>query len=217
MNLTLLMRTRHWGLIIITSISCAVFIPLLFAPLTLRAQSALTRELSVGMKGSDVTLLQTYLARDSTIYPEGSVTGYYGPLTQAAVSRFQSGSGLFPSGSVDAATRDLINQRLGASGMMIGPDESAPILGPGSVKTTANSATFTWTTNEPSTSRVMYATTKPFLYATASYVTGVSGMSHAVVVSGLSPGQTYYYTIESIDPSGNMSVTLQLPFMTKVI
>ena len=37
----------------------------------------------------EVSLLQEYLSKDPTLYPEGLVTGYYGPLTQSAVRAFQ--------------------------------------------------------------------------------------------------------------------------------
>lgn len=39
--------------------------------------------------GDKVELLQTWLAKDPEIYPEGLVTGWFGPLTEAAVIRFQ--------------------------------------------------------------------------------------------------------------------------------
>jgi peptidoglycan hydrolase-like protein with peptidoglycan-binding domain len=48
-----------------------------------------TRTLSLGMRGPDVTLLQTILARDTSLYPEAQITGYYGPATQKAVQRLQ--------------------------------------------------------------------------------------------------------------------------------
>lgn len=61
------------------------------------------RSLSVGIRGSDVTALQTYL--DAQGYLSVSPTGYFGPLTQSAVTRWQaqggvvglgvSGSGIF--------------------------------------------------------------------------------------------------------------------------
>src|SRR3972149_2608199 len=31
-----------------------------------------------------VTQLQRFLAQDSTVYPEGTITGFYGPLTEQA-------------------------------------------------------------------------------------------------------------------------------------
>lgn len=51
---------------------------------------ALTRTLRIGMTGADVSALQSFLARNSSIYPEGLVTGYFGSATQAAVQRFQA-------------------------------------------------------------------------------------------------------------------------------
>lgn len=46
-------------------------------------------ELKLGSRGSEVTALQTCLARDSQVYPEGAVTSYFGPQTKAAVIKFQ--------------------------------------------------------------------------------------------------------------------------------
>ena len=45
--------------------------------------------LKVGSRGTEVTALQTCLARDPEIYPEGKITGYFGSQTKAAVIRFQ--------------------------------------------------------------------------------------------------------------------------------
>ncbi len=52
-----------------------------------------------GTSGANVTALQTYLASDPSIYPEGKVTGFYGALTQAAVGRWQASHGIVTSGS----------------------------------------------------------------------------------------------------------------------
>ncbi|MBT7553385.1 peptidoglycan-binding protein [bacterium] len=48
-----------------------------------------SRSLNLGMTGEDVRQLQTLLAQDEDIYPEAKVTGYFGPLTEAAVQRLQ--------------------------------------------------------------------------------------------------------------------------------
>lgn len=42
-----------------------------------------------GLTNNDVKNLQTFLKTDSSIYPEGLITGYFGPLTQKAVQKFQ--------------------------------------------------------------------------------------------------------------------------------
>ncbi|HRH55274.1 MAG TPA: peptidoglycan-binding protein [Candidatus Paceibacterota bacterium] len=55
--------------------------------------SAFTGELAVDATdeatNGEVTRLQTLLAKDKEIYPEGKVTGYFGPATLAAIKRFQ--------------------------------------------------------------------------------------------------------------------------------
>jgi len=65
-----------------------------------RTRSAqFTRSLHRGVTGDDVRQLQEFLARDSEIYPENLVTGYFGPLTEAAVQRFQLKHGIVTAGS----------------------------------------------------------------------------------------------------------------------
>src|SRR6185436_15994829 len=76
----------------------------------------LNRELQKGMSGSDVSALQTFLAQDNTIYPQGLVTGYFGPLTFSAVSNFQSRNGIATVGRVGPITLAEINRQM-ASGM----------------------------------------------------------------------------------------------------
>ncbi|MBQ8203990.1 MAG: peptidoglycan-binding protein [Clostridia bacterium] len=67
--------------------------------------------LSEGMSGSDVTNLQTYLARIGRSYaqvPEIPVTGYFGSQTRAAVEAFQSLFGLPVNGAVGPVTWNTI-------------------------------------------------------------------------------------------------------------
>lgn len=59
----------------------------------------ITRTLLLGMSGDDVAGLQDFLASDTTLYPEASITGYFGPLTERAVQRFQSRHDIVRSGS----------------------------------------------------------------------------------------------------------------------
>ena len=53
------------------------------------AHYTFTKQLSRGSRGADVTALQQFLAINSAIYPEGTVSGFYGALTAQAVGRFQ--------------------------------------------------------------------------------------------------------------------------------
>lgn len=75
-------------------------------------QLRLERQLVVGSRGEDVRLLQELLASDPSIYPEGLVTGYFGPLTSRAVSRIQARTGLEQVGVVGPQTLGKINQLL---------------------------------------------------------------------------------------------------------
>src|SRR3989338_3296293 len=57
----------------------------------------LTRSLSRWISGNDVLRLQTFLARDPSIYPEAVLSGYFGPLTERAVQRWQVKFGVIRS------------------------------------------------------------------------------------------------------------------------
>jgi len=72
----------------------------------------LIRYLRYGMSGEDVTLLQEVLATDPDVYPEGLVTGYFGPLTRNAVKRFQKIAGIEQVGLVGPKTSARINELL---------------------------------------------------------------------------------------------------------
>jgi peptidoglycan hydrolase-like protein with peptidoglycan-binding domain len=81
---------------------------------------SLTRTLSSGSQGTDVTSLQQFLASDPTVYPEGIVSGYYGPKTLAAIQRFQEKYGIASLGQtgygvVGPKTRAKIHELSGSS------------------------------------------------------------------------------------------------------
>ena len=57
-----------------------------------------SRALSSGSQGDDVKTLQTLLSLDKAVYPEGKITGYFGPATARAIGRFQEKYGLAKKG-----------------------------------------------------------------------------------------------------------------------
>jgi len=63
--------------------------------------------LSQGMSGSDVTELQTRLTAEG-VY-SGPITGYFGPLTLAAVKKHQANNNLPQTGFVGPMTRTVLN------------------------------------------------------------------------------------------------------------
>lgn len=64
--------------------------------------------LEEGVTDEDIEDVQELLSTDPEIYPEGLVTGYFGPLTTAALERFQARHAIRISGEIDAETRELI-------------------------------------------------------------------------------------------------------------
>jgi hypothetical protein len=74
-----------------------------------------------------------------------------------------------------------------------------------------NRATITWTTDEPSTSLVSYGRT-----ATLGSEGSASALvsSHSVELTGLTPGTTYSYRVESADAGGNLAQSAIATFTT---
>jgi hypothetical protein len=85
-------------------ISLSIFLVLVFFGLIEMARAQMT----IGQKGEEVLNLQKILKEFPEIYPEGYVTGYYGPLTQNAVKRLQAKCNLPETGIVDEATLKCI-------------------------------------------------------------------------------------------------------------
>lgn len=70
-------------------------------------------DLYYGMNSNQVSCLQQYLkSLGPQIYPEGLITGYFGPLTQAAVKRYQAWQGIITTGYFGPLTRTAANSRL---------------------------------------------------------------------------------------------------------
>jgi len=61
------------------------------------------QELALGDENSRVGILQSFMLNTLKIY-NGPITNYFGPLTKAAVQKFQESSGLLQTGKVDLVT-----------------------------------------------------------------------------------------------------------------
>ena len=156
----------------------------------------LNRNLSIGMSGSDVSALQTFLSQNNTIYPQGLVTGYYGFLTEAAVSNFQSRNEINPVGQVGPVTLPILNLQIangmnnasGARGSVIlsgtGNNTSntsntyvggtAPIITSVNLSVLRNSANVSWNTDQAAKG-VVYYNTVPLALTTSLTDVGVNG------------------------------------------
>jgi peptidoglycan hydrolase-like protein with peptidoglycan-binding domain len=109
------------ALLVLASIAIVFFTPSAHAN-TAQCVVPITMGMAFGSRdastGNQVSALQRFLASDSTLYPEGEITGYFGPATQRAVQRFQARYGIVSSGtpsstgygSVGALTRAVIDR-----------------------------------------------------------------------------------------------------------
>lgn len=199
--------------------------------------SMLTTQMDLGARGTNVTSLQTFLALDNSIYPQGLITGYFGTLTASAVSNFQARNGLAAVGRVGPATLALINNQMVSGGMsgagMNGGtvdgygrtgDISAPTISNIVINTSNNGATISWNTNEMAKGMIYYSTTMLTTYENPHTVdvSGSSVMTDSALRtaqsvslnSSLQSNTTYYYLIYVTDAYGNVSITLPATFQT---
>lgn len=187
------------------------------------AFSQLTSTMAVGSQSANVSNLQTFLASNSLVYPSGLVTGYYGPMTEAAVRNFQIGYGISAVGNVGPQTEQAMNTIIN-SGKNI--DVSNPSMYSMSVNPSTRSVTISWNNNEPVKAHVFYSTSQitgveTSQAKTAPYITGTVttddsySMSKAVTIENLQPGTAYSYVIKTTDQAGNVSVTVPQVFATK--
>jgi len=84
-------------------VTTPVTAPALAEPAAPATCTAFMSTLAVGATDAstngEVTRLQKILAKDTALYPEGKVTGYFGPATMAAIKRFQVQNKLASQGS----------------------------------------------------------------------------------------------------------------------
>lgn len=79
----------------------------------------LLKNLQQGSTGDDVKTLQTLLAGDLDIYPEGKITGFFGPLTAKAIKKFQAKHGIEQVGFVGPKTLKKLNEMLKGSTVVV--------------------------------------------------------------------------------------------------
>ena len=93
-------------------------------------------------------------------------------------------------------------------------DVSPPTItrGPAVVDIAPGSAAVTWTTDEPSTSTVVYGRTAGMLALTAHEAALVT--AHSILLTNLSGATVYEYVVRSADRAGNTVASAQLLFET---
>jgi len=226
-----------YAAIVWVSTLCALVVGMI-AFETVHADTMVTSQMGPGSTGAQVTALQTFLAADTSIYPEGLVTGYYGDLTIAAVQRFQCKYGVVCQGTPTSTGYGLvgpatlakieIQEGLNPGGVSLPPtgypsgssDVNAPVLSAPTVVTTATTAVIHWNTSETARNSVLYSPYAPTtlsgesLAAMQRVVDPNMGTSPSVTLINLAPNTTYYYVLESVDASGNIQYAVRYSFKT---
>ncbi len=87
-----------------------------------------------------------------------------------------------------------------------GADATPPVISlVAAINISTSSATITWDTNEPADSQVDYGATAG--YGAQSVLDPALVTSHAVLISGLTPGSTYHFRARSRDASNNLATS----------
>lgn len=107
----------------------AAAIPSAGAPASTAQCPLISRSLKRGSEGDDVARLQRFLALDPSVYPEARVTGYYGPLTEAAIRRFQCKNKLVCEGTPESTGYGVAGPRTAALLALQCPDAAANVGG----------------------------------------------------------------------------------------
>lgn len=178
--------------------------------------------MKIGSRGESVRSLQTFLASNSYLYPQGLVTGYYGNLTKEAVIQFQIVYDLEADGVVGPMTRAKLNSLI-ASGR--GLDILPPVLSGVSVANSGRNTNLSFTSNETVKVKVYYDTTRLTVRDSGlSFGTPtISGLvvsddsfstNKQITLNNLLPNTTYYYSVMTTDASGNITMTWPTSFVS---
>ncbi|MFH1582271.1 MAG: ABC transporter substrate-binding protein [bacterium] len=90
-----------------------------------------TRDLIIGSTGNEVSELQKCLAKDSEVYPDGTVSGYFGSKTKTAVIKFQEkykSEILVPNGLTSGNGKVLTSTRKKLNELCAAPSQETLIL-----------------------------------------------------------------------------------------
>ena len=88
-----------------------------------------TRDLTMGVRGDDVTCLQNYLTSTGHFTYSGGATGYFGSITKSAVAAWQAANGVSPAAGYFGA----ISRAKYSSMLAVAPAPVTPPVTPGPV------------------------------------------------------------------------------------
>lgn len=95
-------------------------------------------------------------------------------------------------------------------------DTTAPVITWNFPYVSTSSAVVMWTTNEPATGKLYYATTSPLVLASSTVLLASSlSMSQTLTLPGLTASTTYYYLLEAKDSANNIGTSTEQSFTTR--
>ncbi len=148
-----------------------------------REELKLTRFLQRGAKGNDVKILQEFLSQFPDIYPEQLVTGFFGPLTEAAIIRLQEKHDIEQVGIVGPKTlakiNELISEGAGESGVV-----PPGLLIASGIQQRIATATLSYATSTPLTATSTLTTTTPAIPAQPIGQTGTTTIPAVPTIQG---------------------------------
>lgn len=195
-------------------------LPLVIVPSLVSATtfSPINAQVEYGSRGDNVVRLQTFLAANTSVYPEGLITGFYGALTEKAVRAFQELYNIAAVGRVGPITLAKINALINTNTW---GDKSlrAPTLSQVTKNVGRDAVTFSWNTDEPTTAKVFYdenfvqmdwgnidSSNLRSLTGSIALGDGVLRTNNTISILGLKPNTTYHYILVATDSDGNVSV-----------
>ncbi|MDB4977823.1 MAG: hypothetical protein JWM56_9 [Candidatus Peribacteria bacterium] len=151
----------------------------------------------------------------------GTTTSYgtYGTINASMVTNHnQSLTGLAPNTKYyyNVKSRDPAGFLTTSAGFLFITDVTPPVLiNIASGTLTTNSATITWSTDEPADSVVEYGTSAGS-YPNTSTPNSTLSITKTHLLSGLANNTTYYYRVKSHDEAGNLATSAEKTFSTDV-
>jgi phosphodiesterase/alkaline phosphatase D-like protein len=98
--------------------------------------------------------------------------------------------------------------------VLVPPTEPVPYVGYVSYwGITSSGVTVSWSTDQPATTQIAYGTSSALGQFTSLDSTMV--FSHGVILTGLTPGTTYYFVAQSTNASGSTGHSQTYSFTTK--
>jgi hypothetical protein len=162
------------------------------------------------MATSSGPLLVNYSMPTANDAVNGSVTVNCTPLTG---TQFAIGTT-----TVNCSAADLSGNNATTSfKVVVTPRTVAPVITNIVSTTGSTTSTITWTTDEPSNSKIFYGTTSPININLSStpFVSSSGFMTfHTLDLSGLATSTPHFFVIQSVDPDNNTATSTQMNFTT---